>query len=383
MTHELPGRRATGVPFRALHRQVADPSFGWERALRRCVESGDFADPSRMLAEFERQFARFCGADHAVATASGSAALQLALLAAGIGPGDEVVTVPNTFVATVEAIRLVGATPVLVDVERDSYTLDPTRLEAVIGARTRAVMPVHLYGRPVAMAPILEIARRAGLVVIEEACHATGAIHQGAPCGSLGDLAVFSFGRTKPFAGLGEGGAVTTSDRELARRLRLLNSHGAEAGDHVCTGFNFRMHPLEAAVLSARLENPTRWLETRREIAARYTAAFSDLGIVHNPVVPTGDTHAFYVFGVDLRDRDAFLRHLDRHEIGWGIHYENLVHRQSAHRRLGQGAKLAVAEFLADRIVSLPLFVGLTDSEVQRVIDVTRVFFASRTGGHA
>ncbi len=359
---------AETVPFRALSRQLDVPEFAWRDALALAVENEEYGQPSTAVRRFEQALGDHLGGRFVVATSSGSTALLLALLGLGLRPGDEVVTVSNTFVATVEAIRLVGATPVLVDVDSWSYTMDPSALEAAITPRTKAVIPVHLFGRPAAMKEIIAVARRHGCFIIEEACQAAGGSQRGSPCGALGDVAVFSFGRTKAITGLGEGGAVTTGDRELAERLHLLNTHGKVGDDHVLTGFNLRMHPLEASLLTERLAGLDHWLGSRREIAFAYNEAFSEVEIARNQVVPPGDVHGLYVYVVEVPDRDRFTAHLEACGIGWAVHYPRPIHFQSAHIDI-RHRDLPVTERLAGAIVSIPLYAGLRDDEVERVRD--------------
>ena len=384
---ELARRRASAraaqagkaVPFRDPTRQLRSPRFEWKRALEEAVDSGGCFGSRDVVSAFEAEWATATGAVAAEATASGSAALVLTLLALGVGPGDEVVTVPNTFVATVEAIELIGATPVLVDVDETTHTMDPARLPAALGPRTKAVMPVHLYGRPAELDAICEIAMGHGAAVVEEATQAAGAAYRGRACGSIGDVAAFSFGQSKPLAGFGEGGAVTTRSEAIAARLRLLNRHGQpEPHRHRLVGLNFRMHPLEAAVLRERLEARAYWLDRRREIAERYNAAFGRLGVLSNSVVPAGYRHAYYVYVIEVDDRDDVIGRLAREGIGCGVHYPTPIHLQSPHRRLGPPGSFPVSERLAGRVLSLPLYAELEDEEVERVVAVVSGVLESR-----
>ncbi|HXM58650.1 MAG TPA: DegT/DnrJ/EryC1/StrS family aminotransferase [Candidatus Dormibacteraeota bacterium] len=378
MSGSGPGDRQ--VPFRDLARLVDDPEFAWREALVAAVERAGFGRPSPATADVERALARCCGTSDAVATASGSAALLLAMLGLGIGPGDEVVTVANTFAATVAAIVLLGATPVLVDVDRRSYTMDPDAFEAAITPRTRLVVPVHLFGRLADMAAIGHVAGTHGITVLEEACQAFGACRDGRMAGAFGDLAVFSFGPTKPVTGLGEGGAIVTSDAALAERLRLLNDHGKAGDDHRVVGLNFKMHPLEAAVLAERLRQPERWLRERRAIAAAYNRALGPLGCVHNPLAPTLDEHSYYVYVVEADDRAHCAAHLARHGVATDVHYPRPVHRQTAYAGRVRYTDLAVTEAVGAKILSLPLINGLTGAEVAHVADVTGRYFADANG---
>jgi dTDP-4-amino-4,6-dideoxygalactose transaminase len=365
------------VPWSGAGRQCHSPELDWSEAIRRAVIGGGCFAGRKVVKEFEERLAGLCGTRYAEATASGSAALLLALQTLEVGAGDEVVTVPNTFAASVEAVKLTGARPVLVDVQAATHTMDPEQIEPAISSRTKAIMPVHLYGRPAEMDAIRAIADEHGLLVIEEACHAAGARLPNRPCGSLGDVAAFSFGQSKPLASFGEAGAVTTSDEEIVERLRMLNRHGqAQAHVHQRTGFNFRMDPLEAAVLCERLRHRAYWLDRRRELGERYTQAFASFGIVRNPLVPVSHQHAFYAYVVEIPDRLDLQRHLTDEGIGWGVHYPTPIHRMKPHRDLDRRGGFPVVERLSEQILSLPVHPTLTDEEVNKVIEVVTAFFA-------
>ena len=363
------------VPFRSPLRQLAEPAWDWRTAVLEAIEAGRFCPPSEAVRRFESAFARYCGVAECICTASGSSALLLLLISLGIGPGDEIITVSNTFVATVEAIHLAGATAVLVDIDPKSYTLDPSTISAAVTKRTRAILPVHIYGHPSNMRRINEIAKRHHLYVIEEACQAVGAATNDGACGSLGRAAVFSFGRSKPLAGFGEGGAITTNDSALATKLRVHNNHGWIDGRHSDIGFNFRMHPLEAAILSARLGTINLWLERRRKIASIYNSEFAPLGIVTNPKLEPSWTHGFYVYVIEVQDRQRFTNYLDAEGVGWAIHYEENIHMMNNGLRIRVPEPLVVTEALASRIVSLPLFPELTELEVKQVVRVICNYF--------
>ncbi len=316
------------------------------------------------VARFEEELARFCGVRHAIATGSGSAALWLLLRALDVGPGTEVVTVSQTFAVTVATIELLGATPRLVDIERDSYTMDPNQALAVINDRTRVVLPVHLYGRPMC----LDRLRSAGGPVVEEACQAFGARSAGRFVGGLGLAAAMSFGREKALAGLGEGGAITTDDTALAERLRKLNGHGWDGQAHTTVGTNLRMDALEAAVLSVELAHAERDQAARQHIADRYTSAMEPLGLVRNPVVPPTDRHGLFVYAIEVDDREAFCARLRQRGVEYRLHYERPVHGWPAFRTRSS-TPLAVTDEVASRVVSLPVRPTLTAKEVDQVID--------------
>ncbi|WP_291414352.1 DegT/DnrJ/EryC1/StrS aminotransferase family protein [Actinophytocola sp.] len=351
------------VPFHDPAARVADRAAEWEEALRRCVRELEWVRPSTSVARFEEELAAHCGVRHAIATSSGSSALLLLLAALGVGPGTEVVTVSQTFAVTVATIKLLGATPVLVDVERDAYTMDPLLALAAVGPRTRAVVPVHLYGRP------MDVSRLGSpdVPVVEEACQSVGACLRGAPVGSLGTAAAMSFGREKAVAGLGEGGAVTTNDDELAVRLRRLNGHGWDGRAHLSVGTNLRMDALAAAVLRVELTHAESDLAARRAVADRYTAALSRLGVVRNPVVSPGDRHGLFVYAIEVPDRAAFCAELTRRGVGHRLHYEHPVHGWPAYQDLA--GSLPVTEEIASRVLSLPLRPTLTSLEIDEVVE--------------
>lgn len=354
------------IPFLDLQLQHRPLLPDLAEAARQVIESGHFVLGERTAA-FEQAFADYCGAQHAVALNTGTSALHLALLAAGVGPGDEVITTPATFVATVAAIQYAGADARLVDIDPVTWTLDPERLEAAITPRTKAIVPVHLHGRLADMAPILKIARAHGLSVIEDAAQAHGAEAQGRRAGTFGDLGCFSFYPGKNLGACGEGGAVTTDRADLAERLRRLRDWGQERKYlHVEKGFNYRMDEIQAALLHVKLPHLERWTELRRQAAARYDELLDAAGIAHAaPMI--GRDHVYHVYAVQVADRDAVRARLAP-EIGTNIHYPIPVHLQPAYADLGyQAGDFPIAEALARETLSLPMFPGLTDAQVDTV----------------
>lgn len=356
------------IPFldlSAQHRAI-EPEL--TEAARRVIASGTFILGDENLA-FERAFAAYCGCAHAVAVSSGTSALHLALLAAGVGPGDEVVTVAATFVATVAAAQYAGATVRLVDVDPVTWTMDPGRLEAAITPRTKAIVPVHLHGRLAQMGPILEIARRHGLAVVEDAAQAHGAESEHGRAGAIGDLGCFSFYPGKNLGACGEGGAVTTNDADLAARVRRLRDWGQEKKYlHVDKGFNYRLDEIQAAVLSVKLPHLERWTELRRRAAARYDAGLAGSGIAH-AAPPRHREHAYHVYAVRVRDRESVKAALAP-TVGLGVHYPLPVHLQPAYADLGYvRGDLPVSEALAAETLSLPLFPGIADEQVDTVCE--------------
>lgn len=354
------------IPFLdlALQQRALEPEL--IEAARQVITSGKFILGEHNLG-FERAFADFCGTEHAVTVSTGTSALHLALLAAGVGPGDEVITSPSTFVATVAAIQYAGATARLVDIDPVTWTLDPTKLEAAITPRTKAVIPVHLHGRLADMAAILEIARAHGLVVIEDAAQAHGAEADGRRAGAFGDLGCFSFYPGKNLGACGEGGAVTTNREDLDQRLRLLRDWGQPRKYlHAEKGFNARMDEIQAALLRVKLPHLERWTDMRRQAAARYDANLEAAGVAH-AAPALGRNHVYHVYAVRTAERDAVRARLEP-EIGVNIHYPIPVHLQPAYADLGYRlGDFPIAEQLADETLSLPMFPGITEAQVDTV----------------
>lgn len=316
---------------------------------------------------FEREFADYCGSTDAIGVGSGTDALYLALRACNIGPGDEVITVANTFIATVEAIVMAGAKPVFVDVEPETATMDSRLVAAAITPRTRALMPVHLYGQATDMDPLLAIAQEYGLRVIEDASQAQGARYHGHPVGSLGDIGAFSLYYSKNLGGYGEAGIATTNDPELAERLRMLRDHGSrQRYHHELIGMNSRLDELQAAILRIKLRRLDEWNERRRMHAQAYTARLK--GIVETPFERHDSEHVYYVYVIQTDERDALRAALAAQGVQSGIHYPVPLHLQPACAEFAppQGA-LPVTERLAGRILSLPMFPELTLDEIDQI----------------
>ncbi|MBX6311395.1 MAG: DegT/DnrJ/EryC1/StrS family aminotransferase [Isosphaeraceae bacterium] len=360
------------IPFVDLKAQYQAIRAEIEAAIARVLDSGQYI-LGEEVAAFEREFAAYSGAVHGVAVNSGTSALHLALLAAGIGSGDEVITTPHTFVATVAAIGYTGARPVFVDIDSHSFTIDPNQIEAAITSRTKAIIPVHLYGQPADMDPILEIARRRGLVVIEDAAQAHGAEYKGRRAGSLGDLGCFSFYPGKNLGAYGEGGAVVTNNPEYARTLRMLRDWGAERKyHHVLKGFNYRMDGLQGAILRVKLRHLEAWTEARRSRAAQYDALLAD-SCVTTPAALPHNRHVYHVYAVRHPQRDALQRVLADRQIQTGIHYPIPVHLQPAHADLGyRRGDFPHAEQAADEVLSLPMFPELADEQLAYVAEGVR-----------
>ena len=361
------------VDLRAAWLPVRDEVF---RGFARVLDGMDLLLGPEVRA-FEAEFADYLGAEHGIGVSSGTDALQVALRACGVGPGDEVIVPSHTFFATVEAVLHAGGTPVFVDVEPETLTLDVRAIPAALSPATRAIVPVHLYGHPADMDPILEIARERGLRVVEDAAQAHGARYRGRRCGSLGDAGCFSFYVTKNLGALGEGGFVATQDAGVAERVRLLRHHGhVSKFEHALAGHNFRLDELQAVVLRARLRRLDAANARRRELAARYRAHLGDEAVRPLAVRP-GCESVHHVFPVRARGRDALRSHLARRGVETGIHYARPAHRQPAlarhaHRRL----PLPVTEAACDEILSLPLYPELRDEQCDYVAACVGEFLA-------
>lgn len=333
---------------------------------------------------FEREFSAFCGAQEGVSVASGTCALLAAFQAAGLGPGDEVIAPSHTFFATIEAIVHVGATPVLVDVEPERLGIDVEQVRTALTPRTKAIVPVHLYGHPAEMDPILTMARERGLVVIEDSAQAHGARYQGRTCGSLADIGCFSFYFTKNLGALGEGGFVTTSDARIAERLRRLRDHGRVSKyEHDLIGHNLRMDELQAVVLRLQLELLEGRNERRREIAATYAARFEGTPIRTLPLHPDCEA-VHHVYPVRIARRDELAAHLEAHGIGTGIHYRIPAHLQRALKgRPHRCLKLEVTERACEEILSIPIYPEMSEEQVDHVASAALRFVGAGPGGGA
>jgi dTDP-4-amino-4,6-dideoxygalactose transaminase len=320
------------------------------------------------VAAFEREFAAYCGTRHAVAVNTGTSALHLALLTLGVGPGDEVITTPFTFVATVAAIRYTGARPVLVDVEPETLNLDPEKVERAITRKTRAILPVHLYGQMAEMDALLEISARRRVPLIEDACQAHGAEYHGRRAGSMGVSGCFSFYPGKNLGAYGEGGMIVTSDDEQASKMRMLRDWGQERRyHHVLKGYNYRMDAIQGAILRVKLRYLERWTKARRANARRYAQLLAASGL-RIPQEVAGRRHVWHIYAVRATDRDALQRALEREGVQTGLHYPVPVHLQQAHADLGYlPGDFPEAERAARTVLSLPMFPELGAEQVARV----------------
>ena len=360
------------IPFLDLKAQFSSLREEMLAAVERTLDSTQFV-LGQEVAEFEEEFAAFSSTKFGVAVNSGTSALHLALLAAGAGPGKEVVTVPSTFVATVAAIEYSGATPVLVDVDPQTLNMDPAKLKAAISERTVAVVPVHLHGQPADMRPILEIAREHGLKVVEDAAQAHGAEYDSKRAGSMGDMGCFSFYPGKNLGACGEGGLVTTDDEQYANLMRSLRDWGQEKKyHHVHKGFNYRMDGIQGAMLRVKMARLEEWTEARRAHAVRYRELLGGMSI-DLPLELPNTRHVYHVFAIRTAERDAMKQCLDERGVGTNIHYPIPVHLQKAYANLGYKAgDFPVTEAAASSLLSLPMFAELTDEQIVQVCEAVR-----------
>lgn len=326
----------------------------------------------KYVRNFEKDFAKFCNAKYAIGVGSGTDALYLSLKACGIGKGDEVVTVPNTFIATTEAISLTGATIRFVDVEEDTFNMDVTQLENAITSNTKAIIPVHLYGQPTNMDSIGEIAKRYNLKVIEDAAQAHGAKYKGKKVGGLGDIGCFSFYPGKNLGAYGDAGAVVTNNEAIAMRISALRDHGRSPNQkyvHDVEGFNFRLDGLQAAILSVKLKHLDQWTESRRKNAMTYNNKFQGnmVGIIP-PQETDHSKHVFHLYVIRSKKRNYLQQKLAEEEISTGIHYAIPLHLQTAYQHLNiEKGRFPVSELLTSEILSLPMYPELTEEQIDFV----------------
>jgi dTDP-4-amino-4,6-dideoxygalactose transaminase len=353
------------VDLEAQYRIIGDELAA---AVERVLASGRFI-LGPFVEEFEEAFARSIGVREVIGVSSGTSALHLALLAAGIEEGDEVIVPAMTFLATAAAVSYVGAVPVLVDVEPQTWTLDPDQLEAAIGPSTRAVIPVHLYGRIARMDAICEVAERHDLFVIEDAAQAHGAMLDGRAAGSMSTVATFSFYPGKNLGACGEGGAVVTDEPELAEKVRMLRDWGQrEKGRHDEIGFNYRMDGIQGAVLAVKLRHLEDWTARRRAVARAYDLALAEQERIDTPRDTQEPCHVNHVYAVQVHDRDRVRGELAGDGVLAGVHYPLAIHENPCYRRLGyETGRFPVAERLARSELSLPIYAEITDEQIEHV----------------
>jgi dTDP-4-amino-4,6-dideoxygalactose transaminase len=355
------------IPFVDLKAQYAAIKPEVNAAIQGILDSCAFTLGSE-VASFDQEFATYCQTQHGIGVNSGTSALHLALLAAGVGRGDEVITVPFTFMATVSAIDYTGAKPVFVDIDPKTFTMDPAKLEAAISPKTKAIIPVHLYGQPADMDPIMEIAKRRGLIVIEDACQAHGATYKGKRVGSVGDMGCFSFYPGKNLGAYGEGGSVVTNNADYAKTIRMLRDWGAERKyHHVLKGYNYRLEGIQGAVLRVKLRHLEKWTEARRAAAAKYNELLKPTG-VPTPFEAPYARHVYHIYAVRTTQREKWMSALQAKGIHTGIHYPTPVHLLPAFSDLGhKPGSFPHSETAANETMSLPMFPELTSAQVAEV----------------
>ncbi len=356
------------VPFLDLKIQYESIRDEIAEALQQVLDNTAFAG-GLFVEEFEKDFASFCQCEFAIGVGSGTTALWMALSGLGIGEGDEVITTPNTFIATVEAISFCGAKPVFVDVDERTYNMNPDLLEDNITPRTKAIIPVHLYGQMADMDRIMQIARAHGLFVVEDACQAHGAEYKGRRAGSIGDAGCFSFYPGKNLGAYGEAGAIVTNNTELAEKMRMFRDHGqAKKYYHSMIGWNARMDGFQGAVLSVKLKHLPGWNDARRKNAQLYNDLLANVKSVITPAEADYARHVYHIYAIRAQNRDALIRGLAEKDISCGIHYPVPVHLQEAYAQLGHGRNsFPVAEKCADEFVSLPMFAELSAEQIEKV----------------
>ena len=365
------------VPFIDLKAQYESIKDEINTAIQQVLESCAFAG-GPFVEEFEKNFAEFCQCKYCVGVGSGTEALWLALLAFGVGPDDEVITVPNTFIATAEAISFCGAKPVFVDIDEYTYTMNSDLIKSVITPRTKAIIPVHLFGQTAGMDPIINIARKHGLFVLEDACQAHGAEYKGRPAGSMGDAGCFSFYPGKNLGAYGEAGAVTTNNAQLAEKIAMLRDHGqSKKYYHDRIGWNARMDGMQGAVLSVKLSHLPMWNQARRKKAGIYNDLLSGIDSLFLPYEADDATHVYHVYAIRTQHRDALMKYLADEGIYCGIHYPVPVHLQGAYSNSGvKNNELKVSEKVASELLSLPMYPELTVDQQIRVKEKIKAFLS-------
>lgn len=366
----------TTIPVEDLKRQWQQIEPEIMEAIGRVLPAGKYTLGPE-LAAFEKEFAEYVGSQFAIGISSGTAALHLGLLACGVGPGDEVITVPNTYIATVFAITYCGATPVFVDVEPGTFNIDVTKIEASITPRTKAILPVHLYGQVVKIEPLLEIARKHNLKVVEDCAHTHGATREGRFAGSFGDVGCFSFYPTKVMGAFGDGGLCTTNDPALNEKIRQYRYMGQRTKyNHEIVGYQERLDELQAAMLRVKLRHLDEWVEKRQQAAAMYDEFLTGLP-VQTPVVDRGNQHVYYLYTIKAERRDELKQYLLDNDVGCYVVYPYLVPETGAYQSMGIGREtIPQAAKDVGQILSLPMFPEITEAEVRQVCDTIRAFYA-------
>jgi dTDP-4-amino-4,6-dideoxygalactose transaminase len=365
------------VPYLDLRAQMKPLRAELDAAIARTLDNCSFClGPD--VAQFEKDFATFCGAQHALGFNSGTSALHVAMLLLGVGPGDEVITTPYTFIATSWAISYCGAKPVYVDIDEATFNLDPKRIEKAITPKTKAVLPVHLYGQPFDVDAVAAVCKKHNLPFVEDAAQAHGAKYKGKSIGTFGAVSCFSFYPAKNLGACGEGGALVTNDPALAARAKSLREHGSTVRyHHDEVGYNYRLEGIQGAVLGVKLKHLENWTRERQRIAARYVELLSGTPL-QLPAVTAGNESAWHLYTVRSARRDELKKHLDANGIGNAVHYPMPLHLQKVYANLGHRAgDFPVAEKASREVLSLPMFPELTEAQIQRVAAVVKDFFRS------
>ena len=363
------------IPYLDLPAQIRSVRTEIDAALKQSLDNCSFIlGPD--VARFEQEFAQFCGAQHALGFNSGTSALHVAMLLCGVGPGDEVITTPYTFIATSWAISYCGAKPVYVDIEDATFNLNPKLIERAITPRTKAILPVHLYGHPFEMDAILEISRQHKLPLVEDAAQAVGAKYKGKTVGTLGDVSCFSFYPGKNLGACGEGGALVTNNPAFAARAKSLREHGStQRYHHDEVGYNYRMEGFQGAVLGVKLKHLANWNAGRRRVAQRYTELLAGTPL-QLPIEADYAESAWHLYTVRHSRRDELKKYLDDHGVGNAVHYPIPLHLQKCYASLGHRAgDFPVAEKASREVLSLPIFPELTEAQILRVVEVIKDFF--------
>jgi dTDP-4-amino-4,6-dideoxygalactose transaminase len=366
------------VPFLDLKAQYRVIKEEVESGLQEVMANTAFVS-GPFVQKFEQEFSKFCGPNYCIAVNSGTSALHVALLAHGIQPGNEIITVPNTFIATIWAITYCGAKPVFVDVDQDTWLINPDLIEQAITPKTKAIIPVHLYGQPVDMDPINEIAKKHNLVVIEDAAQAHAATYNGKRIGSLGNTTCFSFYPGKNLGAYGEGGAVVTDNAEIANHIRMLRDHGQpKKYYHDYVGYNYRMDGFQGAVLSAKLKYLQEWTDRRNDIARCYSDGLGGIDGLKVPHVRDNAISAFHLYVIHTEKRDELMKYLNEQGIAAGLHYPIPIHLQKAYKHLNyKKGDFSVTERNANQCLSLPLYPEITDKQIRFVVSYIEKYFSN------
>ena len=363
------------IPFVDLKAQYDSIKDEIDEAIQNVLNTTSFI-MGEELKKFEEEFAQFCDVKYAIGVANGSDALILALKACGIGKGDEVITVPHTFIATTEAISNVGGKVVFVDIDPKTFTIDVSKIEEKITGKTKAIIPVHLYGQPADMDPIIELAKKHNLKIIEDAAQAHGAEYKGKKVGSIGEVGCFSFYPGKNLGAYGDAGMVTTDNDEIAEKVKLLRNHGriTKKYEHEIEGYSSRLDNLQAAILRVKLRHLNKWNESRRENAKKYNELLNNIGGITTPYEADYAKHVYHLYVIKTEGRDKLREELKFKGISTGIHYPIPLHLQPAYNYLGyKRGDFSVTEEYSQKILSLPMFAELTDDQIEEIVDIIKL----------